>query len=506
MRIPLYVFVVIPPVLFFLLGLLYPTVQLLFSGLVTSSTSTSLWEDPFIRHVITFTYTQALCSAFLSLLVGTTGAIIFSEQRFWGRAFFWRASLVCYSLPSILVVLAILGFWGNGIYGWPAILLANTFFNFPLFLKAVGNSLSEMNRDEEKAALSLGANRWICFFRVTLPKILPELKSTFVLTFLLCSSASFLVVLLLGGGPSFTTLEVAIYQAVKVDYEPALAARLGIIQMLVAVVLYLCFLRGEKPAAERNAGAFFPLYLFRRSGINLFFRAVYFLFMAFLVVGPLAILVVSGLSGSWPTDWNGFFVPVVTSLKLGAMTSVITLVLASAFAYFERHVPFSQLKTLISILAGLPLSLSTILVTLSLVVAFPSFYQDYRGYLLPIAVVQSLVALPVVYRPIRDGFFRIPDSLYQASASLGATSFRTLCLVEFPLLRKSIGVACLLAIAFSLGEVGAVMLFQTEEIATLPLQMFRLMGQYRFDQAYHLGLLLLGLMGTIFWLTGELET
>ena len=49
-------------------------------------------------------------------------------------------------------------------------------------------------------------------------------------------------------------------------------------------------------------------------------------------------------------------------------------------------------------------------------------------------------------------------------------------------------------------ELGAVMLFLTAEITTLPLWIFRLMGQYRFEQAYAVGSLLLGLMVAIFWM------
>ena len=86
------------------------------------------------------------------------------------------------------MVLAFVGFWGKDgllnqlllamgapyrftyFYGWAPILLAHTFFNFPIFLKMAGKALVEMDRGTEMAALSLGSSRAACFFRITLEK------------------------------------------------------------------------------------------------------------------------------------------------------------------------------------------------------------------------------------------------------------------------------------------------------------------------------------------------
>ncbi len=44
---------------------------------------------------------------------------------------------------------------------------------------------------------------------------------------------SFTIVLVLGGGPGATTLEVAIYQALRFDFEPATAAVLTGVQIAI---------------------------------------------------------------------------------------------------------------------------------------------------------------------------------------------------------------------------------------------------------------------------------
>ena len=207
----------------------YPLASVLVAALGLPTES----DAPFFWRVAHFTYGQALLSAVLSAVVGLPGAVLFAESRGRSRQVWAALSLVPFSLPPILVVLGLLGVWGrqgllgpswgenyDGIYGWTGILLAHTLFNFPLFVRLVGQALQVGDRAEEKSALALGLPRWRCFVWVTWPKIRAAFGSAFVLAFLF-SASSFLVVLLLGGGPAFTSIEVAIFQAIKQDLTRA---------------------------------------------------------------------------------------------------------------------------------------------------------------------------------------------------------------------------------------------------------------------------------------------
>lgn len=68
------------------------------------------------------------------------------------------------------------------------------------------------------------------------------------LFFMLCF-ASFATVLSLGGGPQATTIELAIYQALSYDYDPARAAMLALIQMVCCLGLVLLSQRLSKAIA-----------------------------------------------------------------------------------------------------------------------------------------------------------------------------------------------------------------------------------------------------------------
>ena len=66
-------------------------------------------------------------------------------------------------------------------------------------------------------------------------------------------------------------------------------------------------------------------------------------------------------------------------------------------------------------------------------------------------------------------------------------------------MRPQIGFAAGLAMALSMGDLGVITLFADPDIATLPLQIYRLMGAYRLDDAAAASLLLLVLSIGVFW-------
>lgn len=62
--------------------------------------------------------------------------------------------------------------------------------------------------------------------------VLPQLGA---LVFALCFT-SFAIVMTLGGGPKATTIEVAIFQAIRFDFDLAKAVYLSLLQMFFAAL------------------------------------------------------------------------------------------------------------------------------------------------------------------------------------------------------------------------------------------------------------------------------
>lgn len=126
------------------------------------------------------------CGAtFLSLVIGGLGAYSLSRFRFFGIAAFSNATLVCYMLPEVLIVLPLyiyvvkLGMADTLI----ALIIANTAFTLPLALWFMRSYFNAIPVSLEESAMIDGCTRLGAMMRVTVPLALPGIISVGVFSF-----------------------------------------------------------------------------------------------------------------------------------------------------------------------------------------------------------------------------------------------------------------------------------------------------------------------------------
>jgi thiamine transport system permease protein len=260
-----------------------------------------------------FTVTQAFYSTLLALALGLPGAWFLSfpeggtDGR--GRVFPVRRLLrslsgVPFALPSILVVLGFVLFFGNS--GWvnrigaalgpwalpplrilyrpEAIILAHGFYNFPLVLRLAGDSLEGARKAYLPAALSLGASPLGAAFTVLLPLALPGIASAALLVFLY-SFTSFAVVLVLGGGPLASTLAVEIYRYARIGMDYEAAGILALFETAIAAGVFLLYLFFERRLGSTALDRERALSV-RRGPAFYVALGLYSLVIAFVALGP----------------------------------------------------------------------------------------------------------------------------------------------------------------------------------------------------------------------------
>lgn len=455
-----------------------------------------------------FTYFQAFASAVLSGVLGVFLAITCCETDFYGKKIIVRLSEVTFFLPTLLVVLALVGVWGSrgwlghklpglNFYGWFAILLAHIFFNFSVFFKIVGQSLKEMDRTEEKIALSLGATKWMTFLTVCLVKLRSSILQSFLLVFLYCS-ASFFVILILGGGPRFSTLETEIYQAIKVDLNIPLAVCLALIQISVCVLVQGFYNPKSTALLLSQARHVDTIYGFHSSFLKRMLPfGIWFIF-SILVLIPLINLSVSGFVGLSKINLWDLIQPLLLSFVLGIQVSLSANFIAFCAAYINQHTRMPWLKRSISFVCTLPVALSTMVFGLALILAFAPVLQWVQDNWFGVIVVQVLSVLPMSFRIFAESFSKVEREIYRSAESLGISKFQQLFLLEIPLTKNSMVLALATSFGFSIGEAGAVLLFESQGKTTLSLFLFKLMGKYQFEEAQAVGLILLVIMILIF--------
>jgi len=229
-------------------------------------------SDPWNLRVIAFSLFQAFLSAVLSILVGLPGAWLLTHYNFPGQRWFRLLTYLPFILPSILVVLAMVLFFGNNgwinrglmalfgteeppvqfLYSLSGILIAHVFYNFPIAMKIIGDQWERISEQYLQAARSLGAGNMKRYFRITLPLLLPSIGSAFVLIFLLCMN-SFAIILVLGGGIRYTTIEVLIYQLARIELDFSGAASLAFLQGGLSLLGMAILLKGRNRRVEQKS-------------------------------------------------------------------------------------------------------------------------------------------------------------------------------------------------------------------------------------------------------------
>ena len=145
----------------------------------------------YIFNALKFTIKQAFFSTLVALLIGIPMGFFVSQRKFFGKKFFLALSAVPFCVPTLLVALAYVQFFGmNGalnnflksvfglnsspvtfLYSFVGIVIAQGFYNFPLVMKTCSDVWSRIDVRQENIAILLGANPIKRFFSVTTPFI-----------------------------------------------------------------------------------------------------------------------------------------------------------------------------------------------------------------------------------------------------------------------------------------------------------------------------------------------
>jgi sulfate transport system permease protein len=142
-------------------------------------------RDPDALAAVELTLLIAAISVPLNAVFGVAAAWAIARFEFRGKALLVTAiDLPLAVSPVVSGLIYVLCFGAQGVLGpWlmehgiriifavPGIVLATTFVTFPYVARELIPLLEEQGDDEEQAALSLGANGWQMFRRVTLPNM-----------------------------------------------------------------------------------------------------------------------------------------------------------------------------------------------------------------------------------------------------------------------------------------------------------------------------------------------
>ena len=193
----------------------------------------------------------AAWSVLLSLPVAVAIAYVLARTSFPGKTLFDAIVHLPLVLPPVVIGFALLllfgkkgpvGSWLNDWFGivvafkWTGAALASAIMGFPLMVRAIRLSISEVDRRLETAARTLGASRLDVFASITLPLILPGLITGALLSFARSLGEFGATITFVSNIPGETqTLPIAIYSATQIPSGDATAIRLSLISVVLSI-------------------------------------------------------------------------------------------------------------------------------------------------------------------------------------------------------------------------------------------------------------------------------
>ena len=121
-------------------------------------------------------------------------------------------------------------------FKWTGAAFACAIMGFPLMVRSIKLAIEMIDIKIEKAAMTLGANRFIVFFTITLPLALPGVVAGFILSFARSLGEFGATVTFVSNIPGETqTLSAAIYTFLQIPNGEYFAMRLTIISILISV-------------------------------------------------------------------------------------------------------------------------------------------------------------------------------------------------------------------------------------------------------------------------------
>ena len=475
-------------------------------------------DSPRVIYSVQSATIQAALSVLCSICLAIPVSIAMARRPHWpGMSILTLSMSLAMVLPTTVAAMGLLAVWGRtglmaqicfgmcdfAIYGLHGVVLAHMMLNVPLAVRVMMPLLNAVPATKWRLCAHLGMTPTQRFYHVEWPTIRVAIPGLSSLIFLLCFT-SFALVLMLGGGPAVTTLEVEIYSAIRFDFNMPAAAGLSLIQFaLTALVVGVgaAFWGMMAPAVITS-----HVTIAGRFDLSRYDHLVDWLSItlaALLIILPVGLIALNGMNVgllklmSRPQFWDAL----VTSINIAVISAVIVTLLAMvmAVAKAELTLPhrFGQIFGARYFRVILDQGVMLYLVIPSVVLGTSAFILlrsrgDVFGYAFGVVILaNTLMALPFAYRLLEVRMISLMARHDRLAAQLGIRGMVRLRVLTLPALRKDLGLIAGLSAALSFGDLGVIALFANADFRTLPWLLYQLAGKYAADEANAMALLLM---------------
>ncbi|WP_238925841.1 ABC transporter permease [Achromobacter xylosoxidans] len=369
-------------------------------------------------------------------------------------------------------------------YGWTGMVFSMTLVYYTYIYLGVLAALRGFDGQLEEAGLSLGTPPLMTQLRVLVPVLLPAVLVNALVVFTLVVGNFALAMLL---GSRVPLLSVMTYNTFvsEMGGSPTLQSAMSVVSIaIVAIVLFVqkrvverkvyTMTQGRAPAARRVRSWQAMLYT---GGVGL---VILLSLLPLIVVFIAAFTKTSGPVmhwGSWSLAsmqraLHGAPEPILNSLKFASLATVTGVAFAVLVSYLtiKKRSAFTQVLDYIVVL---PLTISGTVLGIALVQTFNTGWLVLAGTSGIMVLCYAVRRLPFAVRNASSVLFNIPDSIEEASISLGVSPLMTFFKVILPAMKASIISAAILMWLTTISELSASIVAYSGGLETMPIAIFR---------------------------------
>ena len=459
-------------------------------------------KNTYTHRIIFFSLYQAFLCAFISCFLAIPFALALNRHKNL-KIVKIIISLCGFSfvIPSILIVYAVIKLFGNNgffntylyiynffsfekIYGIKAILIAHIFLNTPFATRLLFQNLNNIPTKYYEISRSIRLSYLGNIIKLEIPVLKQNLFTVFSIIFSLCF-LSFAIVMALGGGPMYSTIEVAIYQYALFELNFNKAIVLSFIQIVICILFV--FIGFFKLKGSNFFEVDISSYNHPHKDINSIkvFDFILITIFTLFLFSPIILILINFLSSDFSNifyDINfikAFLNSLIISIISGSLVSIFGFSISILLVLNHKNVLLQQIMFLFS---SSIIIISPIIFSLGYFIVLNELRYIILFKYLVIILINCIFLIPfallILFNNLKNIYLNYLDIKSSFRISL-VDYFRIL----FPLMKKN----CLYLFSFStiitFGDFTIISFFKDQNFETLPSYLFRLISVYRFNEA-----------------------
>ncbi|GAB2453596.1 ABC transporter permease [Xylanimonas ulmi] len=473
-------------------------------------------EGKYFRALRNSLLLSALVSA-ISTVIGVFLAYFNTRYRFWGKSVLGTLPIAVLLIPELIISQSWLMLLGNNgvvsnwlrdvgigfpsMYGWAGLLLVMPLFSFPYVYLGTLAAFKGFDSQLEEAAVSLGSTPFRARVRVTIPAILPAVLSTTILVFSL-TLGNFTTATVVGKRVELLAPMTYRVFLAETGADPKMQSTLATVSVAIIALTLLGqnLLIGGRRYHMVQGRSWTPIPLRGPHGFALTSIATIIVAATLLPFGLTAVMAFTKSTGP-VLHWGEFSVdnfasimvsdpyPIRNTLVFGGVACIIGVILSAVVSTVIVRKK-NLLSPLLSYLVMFPQALSGTVLGIGVVMSFGGRPWNMSGTALIIILVFVVRRLPHGVRSASGSIHSIPESIEEASVSLGVPPLRSFARVVLPLMLPGIAAAAILTWVTIIGELSASLVVYSAGQETINIRIFQLMFAGMNGQAAAYGLVL----------------